>query len=171
MHTHPPRGCNAARPLAHAIALEVVTPSRSVGTSRMQPYRALTGRSTWTLILPIASAMPCGGQLTNSLGTSEQSTMRRKLDTLLLTLCLAWITILGGLGISAIVRKQVSLGTRIGVSASDGVNATGVGLGLIGFALLGLVPLLDGNRFRSQAMALVTIAWIVGSICVLRWGH
>jgi len=97
--------------------------------------------------------------------------MRRKIDPLILTLCVAWMTILGGLGISAIVQRQVSLGTRIGISTSDGFNATGVGIGLIGFALLGLLPLLDRNRFRSHALFLITIAWIVGSIWVLRWSH
>lgn len=97
--------------------------------------------------------------------------MRRKVDLLILTLCVAWMTILGALGTSAIVRKQVSLGSRIGVSGAEGVSAAAVGLGLIGFALLGLVPLLDGNRFRLHAIALTAIAWIVGSICVLRWGH
>lgn len=97
--------------------------------------------------------------------------MRRKLDPLILTLCVAWMTILGGLGTSAIVRKQVSLGSRIGVSGAEGISAAAVGLGLIGFALLGLVPLLDGNRFRSHAIALAAIAWVVGSICVLRWGQ
>jgi len=97
--------------------------------------------------------------------------MRRKIDPLVGTLCVAWIAILGGLGISAIIRRQVSLGSRIGVSTSDGYGATIVGIGLIGFALLGLLPLLEGHRFRSHAIFLIAITWIVGSICVLRWGH
>ena len=97
--------------------------------------------------------------------------MHRKIDPLILTLCIAWISILGGLGVSAIVWKHLAIGTRIGISTSEGISAAASGIGLIGFALLGLVPLLDGNRFRVHAIALITITWLVGSICILRWSH
>lgn len=97
--------------------------------------------------------------------------MHRKIDPLILTLCIAWISILGGLGVSAIVWNRISIGTRIGISTSEGISAAVSGVGLIGCALLGLVPLLDGNRFRTHAVALITITWLVGSACVLRWSH
>jgi hypothetical protein len=93
--------------------------------------------------------------------------MHRKIDPLILTLCIAWVFILGGLGVSAIVLKHISIGTRLGVSTSDGISAVVWGIGLIGLALLGLVPLLDGNRFRRQLIGLLATAWFAGSCSVL----
>ena len=94
--------------------------------------------------------------------------MHQKIDPLILALCIAWISIMGGLGISAILFKSISIGTRTGVSTSDGISAVASGIGLIGFALVGLVPLLDGNRFRRQLIGLLAMAWLVGSF-VLLW--
>jgi hypothetical protein len=97
--------------------------------------------------------------------------MNRKIHPLIVTLCVAWMTILGGLGVSAVIGEHISIGTRLGVSTSEGMSAIVSGIGLIGFALFGLVPLLQGNRFRTHVIALVTTVWLIGSVCVLRWSH
>lgn len=95
--------------------------------------------------------------------------MRRKLDPLILALCIAWIAILGGLGISAIAQEHLAIGTRLGVSTSEGLSATISGVILIGFALLGLLPTLDGNRIRRIVLAFAAVLWLFGSLVVLLW--
>jgi len=96
--------------------------------------------------------------------------MRRNIDPLILALCIVWIAILGWLGISAITQQHLSIGTRFGISTSGGRDADILGLILVGFALLGLVPLLDRNRFRKNIAFLIAACWLVGSAVVLyRW--
>lgn len=95
--------------------------------------------------------------------------MRRRTDPLILTLCVVWVCVLGALGVSAIALQHLAIGTRTGISTSEGWSATVSGIGLIGFALLGVGPLLDGHRFRKHIIALLAVLWLVGSVNVLYW--
>lgn len=93
--------------------------------------------------------------------------MRRKTDPLILALCAAWIFILGGLGVSAITQGHLSIGTRLGVSTSDGLSAKFSGVVLIGFALVGFAPPLHRSRFQKLAIATLVVLWLLGAAAVL----
>jgi hypothetical protein len=90
--------------------------------------------------------------------------MKRKVDPLIWVLSLAWTAIWGGLGVSAIVLKSLSMSTRYGLSHHEGLEAVMRGAVLIGVALAGgALPFLHRNRFRKHIIALMVLCWLVGS--------
>lgn len=89
--------------------------------------------------------------------------MSTRPPSLLIILSTAWIGILGALGISALLHKQLAISTRVGLSQSSGMHAEVIGWSLIGFALLGVLPWLDRHRFKRQIHALLVLGWIAGA--------
>ncbi len=88
-------------------------------------------------------------------------------DALITCLCVAWIVILGGLGLSAIIFESVTISTKVGLSHSEGLAAIVQGCFFIGFALIGFLPFLASNPFRRLLIALLFGCWLAGSIIYL----
>lgn len=97
--------------------------------------------------------------------------MNARTPFLLIILSAAWIGILGTLGISALVLQRLSITTRIGISESSGWHAEISGWLLIGFALLGVLPLLDRHRFKRQIHALLVLGWVAGAAAYFVYKH
>lgn len=85
-------------------------------------------------------------------------------DALIICLCIAWIAILGGLGLSAIIFENVT--TKRGILI-EGVGAIVQGCFLIGFALIGFLPFLAPYPYRRLLIALLFGCWLVGSIAYI----
>jgi hypothetical protein len=88
-------------------------------------------------------------------------------DALIIFLCFAWIVILGGLGLSAIIFESISITTKTGVSHSEGLGAAIQGSLLIGFALIGVLPFLATNAYKRHVCAALFSAWLAGSVIYL----
>jgi hypothetical protein len=88
-------------------------------------------------------------------------------DALITFLCIAWIVILGGLGLSAIILESVTISTKVGLSHSEGLAAIVEGCIFIGFALIGFLPFLAPYPSRRFLIALLFGFWLVGSIAYI----
>lgn len=88
-------------------------------------------------------------------------------DALITCLCIAWIVILGGLGLSAIIFESISISTKTGVSHSEGLDAVIQGCLLISFALIGVLPFLATNAYKRHICTLLFAVWLAGSVIYL----
>ena len=87
-----------------------------------------------------------------------------KPDPLIVFLSAAWVLILSATGLLAISQESITLGSRLGISNSEGLPAILTGFGLLGFALFGLAPFISTSPFKRLSTALLITIWCASTV-------
>ena len=88
-------------------------------------------------------------------------------DPLIVFLSAAWVLILSTTGLLSISQESVTLGSKLGLSHSEGLSAVLTGFGLLGFALFGLAPFISTSPFKRLITTLLIIIWCASTVLYL----